>query len=372
MTALERIKSYRGPRLRVMEVCGTHTAAIARAGLRALLPEGIRLVSGPGCPVCVTAPGFIDVLCELSQEPDTRVFAFGDMLRVPGSGRSLSGAKAEGGRVSMFQGPADILAYAQAHPTEKCVVAAVGFETTAPVYALILQEAERLNIQNIRLVTALKTMIEPLKFLADPGKGIDAFLCPGHVAVLTGSDAFLPLADAFQKPFVIAGFEPADIVAALAAMLDQIETGAPRMENLYPRAVTKTGNARARAAVARYFEPSDETWRGIGRLGGSGLRLRAEWARFEGWPGEMPPGREDRACRCGDVMLGKIVPDECPLFSRRVYARAAGRGRAWFRRRALAEFGRGRAEHEDRNDARWRRRGDKRADSRGVCEAFFK
>jgi hydrogenase expression/formation protein HypD len=298
----------------MMEVCGTHTAAIARAGLRALLPEGIRLVSGPGCPVCVTAPGFIDVLCELSLKPNTRVFAFGDMLCVPGSECSLSGAKAEGGRVSMFQGPADVLTYAEAHPDESCVVAAVGFETTAPVYALLLQEAERRSLENIYLVTALKTMIEPLKFLASPEKGIDAFLCPGHVAVLTGSDAFLPLADAFQKPFVIAGFEAGDIVAALAAILDQIETGAPRMENLYPRAVTKFGNVRARAAVERYFEPSDEAWRGIGRLPGSGLKLRAEYARFEGWPGELPHGREDRACRCGDVMLGRILPDECPLF----------------------------------------------------------
>ena len=313
---LKRIQRYAGPKVSVMEVCGTHTAAIARAGLRALLPESVRLVSGPGCPVCVTEPGFIDALNEIALRPGHRVFAFGDMLRVPGSRLSLSGAKAAGGRVSMFMGPRDVVAYAAAHPVETCVVAAVGFETTAPVYALLIREAEKANLMNLRLVSALKTMIEPLRFLAAAERGIDAFLCPGHVAVLTGSRAFEPLAEEFHKPFVVAGFEPQDILSGLSEILDQLEAGKPSAANLYPRAVSREGNAPAMAAVAAYFEPVDARWRGIGSIPGSGLRLRPEYARFDAWPGELPRGVESPACRCGDVMLGRILPNECPLFTR--------------------------------------------------------
>ncbi len=313
---LGRVRRYGGPPLKVMEVCGTHTAAIARAGLRTLLPERIRLVSGPGCPVCVTEPGFIDALNELSLKPGCRVFAFGDMLRVPGSHTSLQGAKAAGGRVSMFMGPNDVIDYASAHPEEICVVAAVGFETTAPVYALLLQEAQRAGLQNIRLVSAIKTMFEPLRFLAAADRGIDAFLCPGHVAVLTGSKAFVPLAEEFHKPFVVAGFEPQDILLALCGILDQLEAGKPCAANLYPRAVSPEGNRSAMEAVAHYFEPADARWRGIGGIPGSGLVLRREYARFDAWTGSLPHGTESPACRCGDVMLGRIVPPECPLFRR--------------------------------------------------------
>ncbi len=313
---LERIRRYDGPVLKIMEVCGTHTAAIARAGLRTLLPENIRLVSGPGCPVCVTEPGFIDVLNEIALRPGHRVFAFGDMLRVPGSALSLAGAKAAGGRVSMFIGPHDVIAWAKAHPEELSVVAAVGFETTAPVYALLLREAEKAGLRNVRLVSALKTMFEPLKFLSGAENGIAAFLCPGHVAVLTGSEAFRPLAERFQKPFVIAGFEPTDILEAVSDILDQLEAGAPRMANLYPRAVTRDGNRPAMEAVSSYFEPVNTRWRGIGEIPGSGLKLRSQYAKFDGWPGALPGGAEHPSCRCGDVMLGRLLPPECPLFRR--------------------------------------------------------
>jgi len=313
---IDRIRRYDGPPLKIMEVCGTHTAAIARSGLRTLLPENIRLVSGPGCPVCVTEPGFIDALNEIALRPGHRVFAFGDMLRVPGSSMSLAGAKAEGGRVSMFIGPHDVIAWAKAHPEEVCVVAAVGFETTAPVYALLLREAENAGLQNVRLVSALKTMFEPLKFLARAENNIDAFLCPGHVSVLTGSEAFRPLAEEFQKPFVIAGFEPTDILKAVSEILDQLEAGAPHMANLYPRAVTPAGNRPAMEAVASYFEPVSARWRGIGEIPGSGLKLRKKYEAFDGWPGALPHGVESRACRCGDVMLGRLLPPECPLFKR--------------------------------------------------------
>ena len=313
---LDRIRRYAGPALKIMEVCGTHTAAIARSGLRTLLPENIRLVSGPGCPVCVTEPGFIDALNEIALRPGHRVFAFGDMFRVPGSAMSLAGAKAAGGRVSMFVGPHDVIAWAKAHPEEICVVAAVGFETTAPVYALLLREAERAGLQNVRLVSALKTMFEPLKYLARAENNIDAFLCPGHVSVLTGSEAFRPLAEEFQKPFVIAGFEPGDILQAVSEIVDQLEAVAPRMANLYPRAVTPEGNRPAMAAVDSYFEPVSARWRGIGEIPGSGLKLRSKYSAFDGWPGALPRGAESPACRCGDVMLGRLLPPECPLFKR--------------------------------------------------------
>jgi hydrogenase expression/formation protein HypD len=192
----------------------------------------------------------------------------------------------------------------------------VGFETTAPVYALLLQEAEKAGLGNIQLVSALKTMIQPLRFLPGADRGIDAFLCPGHVAVLTGSQAFEPLAAEFQKPFVVAGFEPQDILLALGEILRQKETGKPGAANLYPRAVSWLGNPPAMEAVAKYFEPADARWRGIGEIPGSGLKLRSAYARFDAWPGELPRGAESPACRCGDVMLGRIVPPECPLFQR--------------------------------------------------------
>lgn len=314
--ALARIQGYQGPAVRIMEVCGTHTAAVARSGIRSLLPERVRLVSGPGCPVCVTEPGFIDALAEVAMRPGHRVFSFGDMLRVPGSAGSLAGARAAGGRVSMFHAPGEVLAHAAAHPNETCAVAAVGFETTAPVYALMLAEAERLGLMNLKLISALKTMIAPLRFLAAAGRGVDAFLCPGHVAVVVGAAAFEPLAAEFQKPFVVAGFEPGDILRGLCEILDQLEAGRPAAANLYERAVTREGNRLAAAAVDRFFEPCGALWRGIGAIPGSGLRLRAEYARYDAWPGALPQRERDSDCRCGDVMLGRIDPPECALFGR--------------------------------------------------------
>jgi hydrogenase expression/formation protein HypD len=188
--------------------------------------------------------GFIDALNEISLRPGQRVFAFGDMLRVPGSSLSLAGARAAGGRVSMFLGPHDVIAYAAGHPEETCVVAAVGFETTAPVYALLVREAEKAGLENVRLVSALKTMIEPLKFLAAAENGIDAFLCPGHVSVLIGSDAFEPLAEVFLKPFVIAGFEAEDILIGLAEILDQLRPGIRARRTFTP--APSRGRATAR------------------------------------------------------------------------------------------------------------------------------
>ena len=315
-TMLKRIQRYDGPRLNIMEVCGTHTAAIVHSGLRSLLPENIRLVSGPGCPVCVTEPGYIDALAEVSMRPNHCVFAFGDMLRVPGSNLSLNGAKAAGGRVHMFHAPHQVLAYAKEHPDETCVVAAIGFETTAPVYALMLMEAEKAGLTNIKLISALKTMIPPLHFLAGESGGIDAFLCPGHVSALIGYAAYEPLAEKYQKPFVVAGFEGTDILIALAEILDQLEAGKPKAANTYERAVTRDGNKLAMDAVMHYFEPSDASWRGIGLIPSSGLRLKPEHERFSAWPGEIPAGEKPAACRCGDVMLGRILPPECPLYGK--------------------------------------------------------
>ena len=302
--------------MNIMEVCGTHTAAIVHAGLRTLMPDNIRLVSGPGCPVCVTEPGYIDALAEIAMRPGHMVFAFGDMLRVPGTKMSLAAAKAAGGRVAMFHAPNEVLSYAKAHPGDTCVVAAVGFETTAPVYALLLMEAEREGIGNLRLVPALKTMVAPLRFLAGERCGIDAFLCPGHVCALIGSEPFEPLAKEFQKPFVIAGFGAEDILCALGEIMGQLESHCHAAVNMYPRAVTREGNRLAMAAVHRFFMASDAVWRGIGVIPGSGLALRPEYEKYSAWAGEMPAGDKPDACRCGDVMLGRIQPPECALFGK--------------------------------------------------------
>ena len=352
MKILEYLQSYDGKPLRFMEVCGTHTAEIHRNGIPALLPPSIELVSGPGCPVCVTVSSYIDRLIELGTDPKNCIVTFGDMLRVPGSAISLSEARAQGCSVRMVYSPMDALKLAKADPDHGYIFAAVGFETTTPVYALLVQEALEQGVKNLRLLTSLKVMPPaidwicahnssdacPAREISVPVRGgqsgemqesgwipafrgihgperIHGFLAPGHVSVITGSRIFEPLARKYGLPFVVAGFEGKEILAAIAALVKL--QGQGRVLNLYPSAVTEEGNREAQERVDRFFEPCDAAWRGIGVIAGSGRKLRKEYEAFDAGSAElMEDAGGNPACRCAQVLMGRIRPQECPLFGR--------------------------------------------------------
>ena len=307
--------------LRIMEVCGTHTMAIFRHGIRSLLPPAIELVSGPGCPVCVTPAGFIDCFVDLAHQPDTVVATFGDMVRVPGTRGSLAQARALGGQVEVVYSPMDALEMACNRPDQEVVFLAVGFETTAPTIAATVLEAARRRIANFSIFPACKVMPPPLAHLLDdPDLALDGLLCPGHVSVIIGADGYRFLVERYRLACVVAGFEPADILLAILRLVRQVQEGRPRVENCYGRAVTGEGNVRARRLLAQVFVPQASQWRGLGLIPQSGLALRPEFGvyditrkrRLKIREQPDPPG-----CSCGAVLKGQLLPPSCPLFGRR-------------------------------------------------------
>ena len=337
------LKNYDGPAIRVMEVCGTHTSAIFKSGIRSFLSPKIRLVSGPGCPVCVTVPDYIDRCVEISMTPGCELVCFGDLLKIPGARGTLSDAKGAGARVRMAWSPFDAVALAQNDPGSTYIVAAIGFETTAPAFGLLLEEAEARGVRNLRLMTSLKSALAAIDWICAAGEDVDAFLCPGHVSVVTGADVYIPLAEKYKKPFVVAGFGGGHLLAAVRAAAEDAAEGRSVTRNLYPEAVTAQGNRKARAAIERYFETGDAVWRGLGPVPGSGYFLREEYSSYDAGQDEAGPAAGDSAnimndreramaygdnadgCRCGDVILGRIDPDACPLFGTSCTpARAAG------------------------------------------------
>jgi len=317
MAALGETLATAGRNVNVMEVCGTHTMAIARYGIRDVLPENVRLLSGPGCPVCVTEPGYVDAAVELARR-GYGVATFGDMLNVPGSETTLARCRAEGAAVEVCYSPAAALELAQRERDREIVFLAVGFETTIPVFAAVLERARSGAVGNLSLLPAFKCIPPALRALrADPEIRIDGFLCPPHVSAIIGSRAYEPFAGPGGVPCVIAGFEPLDILFGLVGILEQLVAGEARVVNQYTRVVRPEGNQKAQDLIARYFEPVDAAWRGLGVVPASGLRLRAEVAdrdaaRRAGI--EVRAGREDPRCRCGDVIKAKCRPRDCALF----------------------------------------------------------
>ncbi len=309
------LRAYDGPELKFMEVCGTHTAAIFKSGIRSLISPKIHLISGPGCPVCVTPTAYIDRLLEYGRRENHVICSFGDMLKVPGSGCSLSEAKGEGVNVRMIYSPPDVADMAEKERDKTFVMAAVGFETTAPAYALMLKEAKGRGIDNIRLVTALKRVIPALSWICENEEGIDGFICPGHVSTIIGSDIYAPLAERYKKPFVVAGFEAEHLLAAIYDLVRCAEKGEARADNLYTSGVRSEGNLKALALIDEYFETGDAVWRGLGRIPESGYYLREEFAGFDvGSRGLDSDSELPEACRCADVIVGRISPDMCPMF----------------------------------------------------------
>lgn len=316
------LKEYSGPELKIMEVCGSHTGAIARNGIPGLLSDRIRLISGPGCPVCVTPSSYIDRLIELCLEPGNCVVTFGDLLRVPGSRMSLQEARGMGGRVQMVYSPLDVLALAQREPETVFIFAAVGFETTAPVYALMVQQILEEGITNVKLLTALRTMPEVIDRLCADGADIQGFLAPGHVAVVTGSRAFEPLASKYSLPFAVAGFSGGQILAAIYGIVKVCSSAATgsgrgRVMNFYPSVVTREGNLEAQMMVERYFDRADAVWRGIGVIAGSGRLLKPEYAYLDAGSAELTgDSKINAACCCDKVLTGRMRPTQCPLFGK--------------------------------------------------------
>ena len=318
---LERVREaarHLTRRITLMEVCGTHTNVIAAAGLRRLLPDAIRLISGPGCPVCVTPVGYVDRAEALARRATTTVCTFGDLLRVPSSTGSLERARAEGGAVTVVYSPRDALAIAAADPSRTVVFLGVGFETTVPTVAAALVEAEARGIGNFMVLAGHKVMPPPLRALAsDPEVAVDGYICPGHVSVITGARAFAFLAEELRTPAVIAGFSATDVLRGVLALALQHAAGRATLENLYPRVVTDEGNRTARALVSRCFVAADAEWRGLGTIPGSGLDLAPSLRHRDAAhiPVQLPPPQEPRGCRCGDVLRGTLDPPSCPLFA---------------------------------------------------------
>lgn len=312
--ALERIRNYSGRPVRIMEVCGTHTHAIFQYGIRQILPESVRLISGPGCPVCVTETGYIDEAVCLA-EKGAVITTFGDLVRVPGTEKNLAGARAEGAKVRVVYSPLDALAYAKDHPEEQVVFLAVGFETTAPASCLAVKKAKQEGVTNFYLLTANKTMDQAYRTLKDSA---DAFLYPGHVSAITGMGIYRELTREGISG-AVCGFTASEILTALAVILKRLQEGAPFAENCYPRVVTEEGSPAGRALIRETMEPCDAVWRGIGNIPGSGLRLGDAYRAFDARAAfDLPAmhGRPNPACRCGDVLMGRITPDQCPLFGK--------------------------------------------------------
>ncbi|MCG3148755.1 MAG: Hydrogenase maturation factor HypD [Verrucomicrobiae bacterium] len=303
-----------------MEVCGTHTMAAYRSGLHQLLPPNVRLLSGPGCPVCVTDPSYIDAAIELAGHPDIIVATFGDLLRVPGSDSSLEQERAAGANVRIVYSPSDALVLARECPSKKVVFLGVGFETTAPTVAWAISQAALDDRKNFFVLCAHKTMPQAMDaLLHGQAVKIDGFICPGHVSVITGAQMYRFICERYRIPCVVTGFEPWDILSAIKMLLRQVVEGRAEVENEYSRSVSEAGNPVAQRLMAQVFEPCDVVWRGIGTIPGSGLRIRKEYARFDAAVAldvTFVEARVNPSCLCGTVMRGMATPFDCRLFGR--------------------------------------------------------
>lgn len=307
--------------IRIMEICGTHTYQIARFGIRKLLSPKIHLVSGPGCPVCVTEPGYIDTLIKLLEYKNVVVVTFGDLLRVRGSYGSLEDQMALGKKVITVYSPENVLRLAQSRKDETIILAAVGFETTAPLYAALIKMARKQKINNLFLLTSLKRMNPAINFiLGKSNVNIDAMLCPGHVAAITGTAPFLPITTDYKIPAVICGFEAMDIIASISILCKQITGEIPvQFMNTYKRCVCDTGKMLALDLINEVFEISDVNWRGIGMIKNSALILNKNYKEYDAlikFNIEMPSSTNlfPNECECGKVLIGEKTPDKCVNF----------------------------------------------------------
>ncbi|MCF6289627.1 MAG: hydrogenase formation protein HypD [Desulfobacterales bacterium] len=304
--------------IKLMEVCGTHTVSICRHGIRDLLPDTITLSSGPGCPVCVTATAEIDSFIKASAIPGVIITTFGDLLRVPGSRSSLQEARANGSDIRTVYSTLDALEIARSNPDREVIFLGVGFETTTPTIAAAILTAAAEKLKNFSVISAHKLIPPALEALAsDPEIKIDGLICPGHVSIMIGANAYRPLVDKYKIPCVIAGFEPVDILEAVARLARQILAGKARVEVAYQRAVSNEGNRRAMAVMDKVFAPIDGEWRGLAVIPGTGLAIRPEFAAHDAcqrFDLTITDAKDPAGCACGDVLKSITQPDACRLF----------------------------------------------------------
>lgn len=306
------LKEYDGEEITLMEVCGTHTASIAENAIPSIISDKIHLVSGPGCPVCVTVSDYVDKLIELALNGNT-IVTFGDMIRVPGSKMALKDI-ASNADIRMVYTPMETITMAESEPDKQFVFASVGFETTTPIYALLIDEIIKKNIKNIRLLTALKTMPNVIASLCDSDSKIDGFIAPGHVAVITGSDIFGELATKYNVPFVVSGFNAEEILSSIYALVKL--KGQGKVMNLYKSVVNSSKNDKANELVNKYFEPHDTAWRGLGIIAQSGMVLKDEYSQYDAGSKELINDYSYKnGCSCGDIIAGKKKPNQCPLYN---------------------------------------------------------
>ncbi|MFR1168611.1 MAG: hydrogenase formation protein HypD [Adlercreutzia equolifaciens] len=315
---IESIQALAPESATLMEVCGTHTVAIARNGIRGLMPEGTRLASGPGCPVCVTSNHDINKVIALARVPEVTIATFGDMTRVPGSTSSLLAEQAAGRAVEIVYSPLDALRLAQENSDRQIVFVGVGFETTTPLVAMAIKRARAMGLKNFTVYGAHKNMPGALEVIInDPALKLDALILPGHVSTIIGAEPYRFLAEKYGIPGVITGFEPVDVLQGIAMIMRQLHEGRAEIEIAYARGVMPEGNPVALAAIDEVFETCSATWRGLGEIPGSGYRIREEFADFDAmrrFQPDVEEVREHAGCRCGDVLRGIMAPSECPLF----------------------------------------------------------
>jgi hydrogenase expression/formation protein HypD len=310
-----------GRRINIMEVCGTHTVAIFRSGIKPTLNPQLKLISGPGCPVCVTDSSYIDTVLKLAERPGVLIATYGDMMRVPGRNSSLEAMRAKHNNVAVVLSAIDAMELAKDNPDKTVVFAAVGFETTTPGTAVAVMEARSLGLHNFTVYTAHKLVIPAMEaLLSSRNTNIDAFLCPGHVSVIIGSDAYIPIVSKYGKPCVVVGFEPMQIIEGIAEICRVLSTGTPEVTSIYHAAVTPQGNTTAWGIIQKCFKVADGYWRGVGLIHGSALALRDEYSEFDTLRrfgmAEESTG-EHTPCRCGEVICGLIDPPDCALFGRK-------------------------------------------------------
>ncbi|WP_288129105.1 hydrogenase formation protein HypD [Microbulbifer sp.] len=304
----------------IMEVCGGQTHAIVKYGLQAFLPDQVELVHGPGCPVCVTSLEVIDLAIALAARPEVIFCSFGDMLQVPGSDKSLLAVKAAGGDVRIVYSPLHAVDLALQNPHRQVVFFAIGFETTAPANAMAAYQAQQRGLENFSLLISqflVPPAIESISATVD--SRVQAYLAAGHVCAIMGYKQYRPLAEKFQLPIVVTGFEPLDILEGVLMCVRQLEQGSYRVENQYARAVTQRGNLPAQNMLTQVFEVGPQVWRGLGEIAGSGLHLRDEFSHLDArakFAVETCTPLDTSGCISGEIMQGRKKPGECPHFSR--------------------------------------------------------
>lgn len=314
---VEKIREISKKDLNLMEVCGTHTVSIFRSGLKEMLPENIHLISGPGCPVCVTPIAQIDHIVALSKKDNIIIATFGDMVNVPGSSSSLKQEKARGADIRLIYTPFQALELALQFPQKKIILVGIGFETTIPLLASVVLEAARKSLQNFYLFSLAKVMPPIIEYLLESNESkIDGFLCPGHVSAIIGTKPYHFIPKNYSIPCVIAGFEPLDILMSIYKLIRQRIKKIPIVENQYRRAVRDEGNPVALQRIGQVFTQTDAYWRGIGKVEKSGLDLKEEFSFLNArkLSVEIEEPREKPNCRCGEVLRGLITPLQCPLF----------------------------------------------------------